>query len=190
MRGDQPDVATLREGTAIILDNEAEYLRQMDRVVGLYEGEAQRRVENLRRISLAVTGSTLATLAAIGLFILRPAVGLIRRQVAELAQARDELETRVQERTREMELAKERHRTLLEQFSHVGRTSAIGEMASGLAHELKQPLGAIANYAEGCLVELAGQRPAVDGGKQFAAEKLLSRDLARLVRSSSGFASS
>ncbi len=174
--GNPRDVATVREGPAVILDNEAEYLRQMDRVVGLYESEARARVENLRRISVAVTGSTLATLAAIGLFILRPAVGLIRRQVSELGHARDELETRVQERARELEAAKERHRTLIEQFSHVGRTSAIGEMASGLAHELKQPLGAIANYAEGCLVELAGQRPAIDEVRT-ALEKLLAATL-------------
>ena len=84
--GDRPDVATVREGLAVILDNEAEYLRRMDRVVGLYESEARGRVENLRRISWAVTGLTLATLAAIGLFILRPAVELIRRQVDELGQ--------------------------------------------------------------------------------------------------------
>ena len=140
----------------------------MDRVVGLYESEARGRVDNLRRISLAVTGLTLATLAAIGLFILRPAAGLIRRQVSELGQARDELEARVRERTRELEVAKERHRTLIEQFSHVGRTSAIGEMASGLAHELNQPLGAIANYAEGCLVELAAHAAGGGGGQDRA----------------------
>ncbi len=102
----------------------------MDRVVGLYESEARGRIETLSRISWAVTGLTLATLAAIGLFILRPAVGLIRRQVRELGQARDELEIRVRERTRELELAKERHRTLLEQFSHVGRTS--GDRRNGV----------------------------------------------------------
>lgn len=158
---DPPDSAEAREGLAVILDDEAEYLRRMDRVVGLYAAEARGRVDDLRRISWAVTGLTLATLAAIGLFILRPAVGLIRRQVAELGRARDELEARVRERTRELEVAEERHRALIEQFSHVGRTSAIGEMASALAHELKQPLGAIANYAEGCLIELESPEPAL-----------------------------
>ena len=149
----------------------------MDRVVGLYEREARGRVDNLRWISWAVTGSTLAALAAIGWFILRPAAGLIRRQVAELGQARDELEARVRERTRELEAARERHRTLLEQFSHVGRTSAIGEMASALAHELNQPLGAIANYAEGCLIalEVAG---AGAGGSPGRARATAGRDAA------------
>ena len=158
---DRPQVDAVREGLAVILDNEAEYLRRMDQVVGLYESEARGRVAELRRIGWTVTGLILATLAAIGLFILRPAVRLIRRQISELRQARDELDARVRERTRELEFAGERHRALVEQFSHVARTTTIGEMASGLAHELNQPLGAIANYAEGCLVELAAPEPAL-----------------------------
>jgi two-component system sensor kinase FixL len=158
---DPPDIGAFQDALGVILQHEAEYLRRMDRVVGLYEGEAQGRVDNLRRVSWVVTGLTLATLAAIGVLILRPAARLIRRQVFELGHARDELEARVHERAKELEVAQERHRTLLEQFSHVGRTSTIGEMASALAHELNQPLGAIANYAEGCLIELSAPQPAL-----------------------------
>ena len=106
------------------------------------------------------------------MFILRPAARLIRRQVSELRQAQDELEARVRERTRELEVANERHRTLLEQFSHVGRTSTIGEIASALAHELNQPLGAIANYAEGCLIELRSPEPSLEEVRA-ALERLL-----------------
>ena len=36
------------------------------------------------------------------------------------------------------------------ELAHVLRVSAMGEMAAQLAHELTQPLGAIANYAAGC----------------------------------------
>ncbi|MHC5543632.1 sensor histidine kinase, partial [Singulisphaera rosea] len=61
--------------------------------------------------------------------------------------------------SRERALAEERHRVVLEQFGHVARTSTIGEMATGLAHELNQPLGAIANYTEGCLVALESTGP-------------------------------
>ncbi len=173
---DRPQVDAVREGLAVILDNEAEYLRRMDQVVGLFESEARGRVAELRRIGWTVTGLILATLAAIGLFILRPAAALIRRQIAELRQTRDELEARVRERTRELELAGERHRALVEQFSHVARTTTIGEMASGLAHELNQPLGAIANYAEGCLVELAAPEPALNEVRT-ALERLLATTL-------------
>jgi signal transduction histidine kinase len=165
--GHPPDATMVQEGLATVLDHEAQYLEGMDRVVGLYEREARGRIDTFRRIGWLLSSSTLAALLAIGLLIFRPAARLIRSQVAELAQRRDELEERVRERTSELEAARERHRTLLEQFSHVGRTSAIGEMASALAHELKQPLGAIANYAEGCLIALDAPKPALDEVRQI-----------------------
>ncbi|MEW7978039.1 MAG: ATP-binding protein [Candidatus Sedimenticola endophacoides] len=37
-----------------------------------------------------------------------------------------------------------------QELVHVCRLSTMGEMATGLAHELNQPLSAIANYANGC----------------------------------------
>lgn len=40
------------------------------------------------------------------------------------------------------------------ELAHVGRLSTMGEMVSGLAHELNQPLTAIANYTRGCLRRL------------------------------------
>lgn len=35
--------------------------------------------------------------------------------------------------------------------------SVLGEMTSGFAHELNQPLSAIRHYAQGCLIRLRGQ---------------------------------
>ena len=43
----------------------------------------------------------------------------------------------------------EQARQLEADLAHVTRLTTLGEMASGLAHELNQPLSAIANYAEG-----------------------------------------
>ncbi|MCJ2087453.1 PAS domain S-box protein [Methylobacterium sp. E-005] len=45
------------------------------------------------------------------------------------------------------------------ELAHVSRLSAMGEMASALAHELNQPLGAIANYTKGCRRLLARPDP-------------------------------
>ncbi len=42
---------------------------------------------------------------------------------------------------------------------HVSRLTALGEMASNLAHELNQPLSAIANYMKGCQRLLAAGGP-------------------------------
>jgi len=45
---------------------------------------------------------------------------------------------------------------LHEQLAHVNRLSVMGEMASGIAHEINQPLTAIAAYAQACRRLLAG----------------------------------
>jgi len=54
-----------------------------------------------------------------------------------------------------MEIARkqagDREQQHLSDLAHVTRLSTMGEMASGLAHELNQPLTAIANYLRGCL---------------------------------------
>lgn len=42
------------------------------------------------------------------------------------------------------------------QLSRVARHNTMGEMASGIAHELNQPLTAIINYSRGCLRRLRG----------------------------------
>ena len=52
------------------------------------------------------------------------------------------LESAVAARTREL---REREKEL----AHLGRLSTMGEMATGIAHELRQPLYAITNYAAG-----------------------------------------
>ncbi len=152
----------LRRYISVILANEAEYLKRMEQVVGFYEEESRKRVGELRMIGIVVTTLILVALFAIGRWILRAAVGLIRLQFAELRRARFELENRVAERTRQFEEAKERHLRLVEQLGHADRTTMIGEMASSLAHELNQPLGAIANYAEGCLIALKSPAPALE----------------------------
>ncbi len=168
---------------AVILATEGQYLARMERIVGLYEAEARERVAGLRRLGWLLSALALLGLVGIGLFVLGPAARLIRRQFAEVREARDVLEARVLERTAalgrevaERSRAEARHRALLEQFSHVARTTTIGEMAGGLAHELNQPLGAVANYVEGCLVALESPSPPI-AEVRAALEKALASTL-------------
>jgi len=175
----EPSYLRLRDAsrtgeTGGILAAEAEYLSRMDRIVDLYETDASERAARLLWTGWGLAGLILVGLFAAGWLVLRPATRLIARQVRELGDARDELEVRVRERTVELEEAnahlerdaveraeaETRHRAVLEMASHASRTNTLGEMASALAHELNQPLGAIANYAEGCLIVL--ERPAPD----------------------------
>lgn len=55
----------------------------------------------------------------------------------------------------EQEELKRMHR---EELAHVTRLSTMGEMASGLAHEINQPLTAISNYMNGCLQRVKEDR--------------------------------
>ncbi len=71
---------------------------------------------------------------------------LIKVRTAELRTANRDLVCEMAERRRAEETARERQK----EMDHVARLSILGEMASNLAHELNQPLGAIANYARGC----------------------------------------
>jgi len=71
---------------------------------------------------------------------------LIKVRTAELRAANRDLVHEMAERRRAQEDARERQK----EMDHVARLSILGEMASNLAHELNQPLGAIANYARGC----------------------------------------
>ena len=52
--------------------------------------------------------------------------------------------------------AEERARHHQNELLHVARLSSMGEMATGLAHELNQPLAAIINYANGAKRRFAG----------------------------------
>lgn len=45
------------------------------------------------------------------------------------------------------------------ELAHISRVSTMGEIATGIAHELNQPLTAISNYAESCAQALASKAP-------------------------------
>jgi PAS domain S-box-containing protein len=72
------------------------------------------------------------------------------------------------------------------ELAHILRLGTMGEMAAGLAHEINQPLGAIANYAQGCVRRLrdgsvhgAALLPIVE---QIAAEALRAGEIIRRLR--------
>jgi two-component system sensor histidine kinase DctS len=75
-----------------------------------------------------------------------PLIDAFGRQTGWMASVLD-----VTERKRAAELARQQE----QRMQHTARLVSMGEMASTLAHELNQPLSAIASYNAGCLNRLA-----------------------------------
>jgi C4-dicarboxylate-specific signal transduction histidine kinase len=75
---------------------------------------------------------------------------------------------------------------ILDQMLEITRNIALGEMASGVAHELNQPLGAIATYAQAGVRMLERNEPmtarAADVFKQISQEALNAGEGIRRIR--------
>jgi two-component system sensor kinase FixL len=79
-------------------------------------------------------------------------------------------------------------REMQERLTHFGRISTMGEMAAGIAHEINQPLTAIATYAQGCQRMLANPQAmdaddVANGLKQIENQALRAGEVIRRLRS-------
>jgi two-component system, LuxR family, sensor kinase FixL len=59
-------------------------------------------------------------------------------------------------------MAEQKTRSLEARLTHVGRFNLMGEMAAGIAHEINQPLSAIATYAQAARRILERDQPGMD----------------------------
>jgi len=75
---------------------------------------------------------------------------LVAGRTEELQRINEQLRREIQDREQAEEIARQHQ----ERLAHVARINTVGEMASGLAHEINQPLAAIATYTQGCLHRL------------------------------------
>lgn len=82
--------------------------------------------------------------------------------------------------------AEEDARRLQERLWHVSRLATMGEMASGIAHELNQPLAAIANYSQACDRLLAGPDPDIpeirDALREITGQAVRAGEIIRKLR--------
>jgi two-component system sensor kinase FixL len=86
----------------------------------------------------------------------------------------------------ERQHAEARLQELQSELVHVARITALGEMASALAHELNQPLSAIANYLKGSKMLLEREEDrndrVIDAVGRAAAEALRAGEIIRRLR--------
>lgn len=155
----QVDSDSLNKAVASLLEEESQFLPKMERIVKLYEEESHSQGQWLRALRWMTAGGVVGLMVVLGRIVLRPAVETIRRQI-------DDLEFRVAARTAELtraqraretveaerRLAEERGRELSRQLSHTARVLSLGQLATGLAHEINQPLAAIMNESEASLL--------------------------------------
>jgi signal transduction histidine kinase len=102
-----------------------------------------------RTISLRIIGSIQA-LAAPALSLSAPGRLSVPRveitEVDELGQALAKASQLIEQRAAERDAAADALRELQSELLHVSRLSSMGQMATTLAHEMNQPLAAVANY--------------------------------------------
>lgn len=79
---------------------------------------------------------------------------VVKDRTRDLRKANEELEKQISERRKAEKEARHRQN----EIAHVCRFSTMGEMATNLAHELNQPLSAIANYAQGSIRRLSADQ--------------------------------
>jgi C4-dicarboxylate-specific signal transduction histidine kinase len=135
------------------------------------------------------TGSMLPTSAYFVVFsVLAVLITLLsearHRAERSLLRSRDDLEVAVQERTAELQrtnselrntaaerkLAEDGLRRTEATLAHVTRVTTLGEVTASLAHEVKQPLAAIANNANASLGMLASGQYDLDEVRQALAD--------------------
>ena len=87
----------------------------------------------------------------------------------------------------DVRVAEEQAREARERMMHVSRLATMGEMATGIAHELNQPLAAITTYAQAAKRLLKASPPGLDDvGEaldQIAAQGLRAGEIIRRLRS-------
>jgi two-component system sensor kinase FixL len=87
----------------------------------------------------------------------------------------------------DVRIAEEEAREARERMMHVSRLATMGEMTTGIAHELNQPLAAITTYAQAAIRLLKTSPPGLDDVgealEQIAAQGLRAGEIIRRLRS-------
>jgi C4-dicarboxylate-specific signal transduction histidine kinase len=90
----------------------------------------------------------------------------LKRAKAELEHLNEELEKRVDERTRQLRHASEALRVAQAELAHANRVTAMGQLAASITHEVMQPITAGIINAEAALRWLGSEPPNLDEARE------------------------
>ncbi len=122
-------------------------------VMEIYQNmnELDIQIASAHKKAVIITGSSMGLLFLILLLIIKKGSNVIRLKTDQLVEARDNLEEKVVERTQEIKQTYERLQETQKRLSRSEKLAGIGTLASGVAHEINNPLASVASCAEGLL---------------------------------------
>ncbi|MEE9389302.1 MAG: ATP-binding protein [Paracoccaceae bacterium] len=125
---------------------------RLSRAVPVVELDARILIDTAPAFTSAMLQSAFAAAVSLVLGALLMILSQRRLALAQLLTieetAKQELEARVERRTRQLSDANEGLRQAQQDLIQAGKLSALGQMSAGISHELNQPLMAIRSFAE------------------------------------------
>lgn len=143
------------------IGRDSDLLHFLDSVVAAFQVHQERRIRSLQRAKIVVFGLTILVIILTRHRVIGPMVVSVRRHLRAL---------------------REHH----ERLAHFNRLSTMGEMAAGIAHEINQPLAAIASYAQAlrrqCLSDRLEKTEAEETLEKIDAQALRAGEVIRRIR--------
>lgn len=149
---------TLLESYYPIHEIQKEGLKR-DRQVGVMEiyqdmSGLKKQVDRAQKKAIIMTGSAMGVLFFTLFLIVLKAAKIINVRTKQLTNARDTLENKVEARTHEIREAYKELQDTQRRLIQSEKLASIGTLATGLAHEINNPLASVASCAEGLIERL------------------------------------
>lgn len=114
----------------------------------------KKQAARARRKAIIMTGSAMGALFFVLFLIVLKAARIINVRTKQLINARDTLENKVEVRTQEIREAYKELQDTQRKLIQSEKLASIGTLATGLAHEINNPLASVASCAEGLIERL------------------------------------